>query len=106
MNIDLQIRKGLSRAFSEVFGMSVVESELSLQPTKPEFDGTFTLVVFPYIKHTKKSPEETGKMLGEFLKKELSEISDFNVVKGFLNIAVSPQTWVKVFSETICGKDF
>ena len=64
-------------------------SSVEFQPTRKDFEGDLTLVIFPMLRHIKGNPEQIGKQLGTFLEKELDEISGFNVIKGFLNLLVS-----------------
>jgi arginyl-tRNA synthetase len=106
MNLDEILKKGISEALKSLFDISVQQEEIVLQPTRKEFEGTYTLVAFQFTKQTKKSPEETGKMIGEYLQSNLKEVSAYNVVKGFLNISVSDHTWLKVFREDIMKESF
>ncbi|MEO6850051.1 MAG: arginine--tRNA ligase, partial [Mucilaginibacter sp.] len=75
---------------------------ISLQPTRKEFEGQFTIVTFPLTRLSKKSPEQTGTEIGEFLLNEVEEISAFNVIKGFLNLSLSDTFWIdKLYSEIL-----
>ncbi len=94
MDITLKIKNTITKAFSSLYDVQLPEGSISLQPTRKEFEGTYTFVVFPYLKHTKKNPEESGEELGNFLKNQLEEVSNFNVVKGFLNISLSDGFWL------------
>lgn len=71
---------------------------ITFQKTRKEFEGDLTLVTFPFIKETKKSPEEVGQAIGEYLKQNEKQVSDFNVVKGFLNITLSNEFWLNYFN--------
>lgn len=75
------------------------QAGISFQKTNKEFEGDLTLVVFPFVKLSKKSPEETAKQIGEFLKTNTPEISDYNVVKGFLNLVIDKKYWLDFFKE-------
>jgi len=75
-------------------------------PTNQEFEGSHTLVCFPLTKLSKKSPEETGRMIGEYLKNSSSGISKYNVVKGFLNLTISDALWISAFTDIYKQKDF
>jgi len=97
MTIQEQILLDVSKAFATLFNHTIDASELSLQPTRKEFAGNYTFVMFPYSKITKTSPEQGGAQIGEYLKSHSPIVSDFNVVKGFLNISVSDQKWMEVF---------
>ncbi len=98
MTSEQQVIQGIAAGLKENFGVEVPAENISLQPTKKEFAGDFTLVVFPLVKLTKKNPEETAYLLGEHLKKTLSIVAGFNVVKGFLNIELSAQLWVQTLA--------
>jgi len=97
--IESGIKEGISTAFNSIFGLEVGLDEISLQPTRKEFKGTYTFVVFPFLKLTKSKPEDLGNKLGEFIKENVSQVAGFNVVKGFLNLEISNQVWVKTLSE-------
>lgn len=101
MTIQEQILVDVSEAFATLFDYSIAASELSLQPTRKEFAGNYTFVMFPYSKITKTSPEQGANKIGEYLRSHSPIVSDFNVVKGFLNISVSDQKWVEVFEQLI-----
>ena len=99
MNLEEQIISTLQQAFKVLFDHEVGENELSLQPTRKEFEGSYTFVVFPYLKVTKLNPEASSAALGEFLKSNCESVQGFNVVKGFLNISVSDTSWLNVFKK-------
>ena len=94
-NIELQLQKDLSVAFKALFQIDVAEETISLQPTRKEFDGTHTLVVFPYAKDAKLKPEDLGAALGEHLKAHSELVGGYNVVKGFLNLEINDATWIE-----------
>jgi len=106
MNLDALIQNAISEAFQELFDHSLLADEVTLQPTRKEFEGSHTFVCFPYLRVSKKSPEETGKALGEYLKENVDIVEDYNVVKGFLNIVLSQHTWIKIFAEIWQQKDY
>lgn len=89
-----------------IYSAGVTSAQVPLQKTKPEFEGDITLVVFGLTKISKKSPEETGKSIGEYLKQHCSIVSDYNVVKGFLNIFISDDTWLQKLDEVANIHDF
>jgi arginyl-tRNA synthetase len=97
MNLERQIIYSLEQAFKELFDHQVGDEEISLQPTKKEFEGTFTFVVFPFLKVTKLNPEISGTKIGEYLVSNCPPVKAFNVVKGFLNISVSETSWLEIF---------
>jgi arginyl-tRNA synthetase len=106
MNLEDILKNSISHSFKSLFGAELKAEEISLQPTKKEFEGTFTFTTFQYAKQSKKSPEETGRLVGEFLKANVKEITDFNVVKGFLNISFTDDAWLSLFKENIVKDNF
>ncbi len=95
MNIEFSIIETIRDGFESEFGVTIPEGEIQLQPTRKEFEGTYTFVCFPYLRFTRKSPEESGKILGTFLVENNSLVSNFNTVKGFLNLSISDEVWSK-----------
>lgn len=93
--------KCVLEAVQHCYGVQVAEKDVQLQATRKEFAGDLTVVVFPFTRHSHKSPEETGKELGEYLKANIAEIRDYNVVKGFLNIVISSSYWVGLLNEVL-----
>ena len=106
MNIEGKLKRGISEAFKNLFDHSLDEQEITLQPTRKEFDGSHTFVCFPYARISKKKPEETAQVIGDYLEKNLDIVASFNVVKGFLNISLTPKTWMEVFTEIVKNKDY
>ena len=94
------------QAVQELYGADLPETQVTLQETRKEFEGHITLVVFPVTRFSKKSPEQTGNEIGAYLQDKIAEISGFNVIKGFLNVVLSDQYWVKVLNETLLADDF
>lgn len=92
-----KIKKLLIEHSLVLFGENVSENMIQFQPTRKDVDGDFTLVTFPFVKIMKCSPEEAGQKIGSFLKTNLIEISDFEVIKGFLNIKLSDIYWLDQF---------
>ncbi|GHA77684.1 arginine--tRNA ligase [Pontibacter akesuensis] len=97
MQLQNAISQRISQALQAVFQISVDAAQIALQPTRKEFAGSFTFVTFPYTKQVGKGPEQIGQALGEYLKENASEIRDFNVVKGFLNLEVEEAEWLQLF---------
>ena len=104
MNLESQIRFDIAQAVQALFNQA--ENQLQIQPTNKEFEGTHTLVCFGLAKVSKKSPEETAKLVGEYLLANSRVINKYNVVKGFLNLMVSDQAWIQVFNTILTEKDF
>ena len=99
MNIENQISPYIQQALQELYQHSLDLQDIKLQPTRKDFEGTYTFVTFPYSRISKKSPDETAKEIGEFLRERAAIISDFNVVKGFLNLVISDEAWFQVFAD-------
>lgn len=95
LKIEQQILTTLKDIIAEKYGTTVSDKQLQLQKTKKDFDGDLTLVVFPLLRLSKKSPEATAEELGTVLHEQLRDISDFNVVKGFLNLSIAPTYWLE-----------
>jgi len=91
--IDQIIRSLTVRAVNENWNIPILENQVQVQKTRREFEGDFTVVVFPLLRYSKRSPEETGMALGRYLADHSETISEFNVIKGFLNLVVSQQYW-------------
>ena len=87
MNLDLTLHSEIQKAVAALFNQSL--EQLQIQPTNKEFEGSHTLVCFPITKISKKRPEETAKLIGEFLVVHSGIVSKYNVVKGFLNLVIS-----------------
>lgn len=94
MNFEHQITAAILQSIQSCYGQSVEESLVSLQKTKKEFEGDFTLVVFPFLKISKTSPEKTAEQIGEKLLEICPTIEKYNVIKGFLNLTIRDSEWI------------
>ena len=94
MNIEQTLVNGVVEAIKALYGAEFNAEKIQLQKTRKEFEGDYTVVVFPFLALSKKRPEETAQEIGEFIKQQLPEVSAFNVVKGFLNLSIAPAYWV------------
>jgi len=94
------------QAVKELYNADILENQIALQATRKEFEGQITIVTFPVTRFSKSSPEQTGKEIGAYLQQHIAEISDFNVIKGFLNIVLSDAYWITLLNQTITAKDF
>lgn len=88
------------------YNADIPASQLAIQETRKEFEGQLTLVVFPITKFSKKSPEVTANEVGEYLKLHISEISSYNVIKGFLNLSFTDQFWIDVLNHIVLTDSF
>lgn len=95
MTINQLLEKKLSQAIKALYGQTVDPAQIQFQPTKKEFEGDLTLVVFSLLSISKKKPEETSQEIGEWLLENVLELKSFNVVKGFLNLVIFPNYWLK-----------
>jgi arginyl-tRNA synthetase len=103
MNIEQTLQEAILQAIKALYGADVEESSITLQKTKREFTGHYTLVTFPLLRVSKKKPEETGQEIGNYLVESSEVVTQFNVIKGFLNLTIAPATWVRLL-EDIDGK--
>ena len=99
MNIETTLVQSVVEAIKNLYGADFSAEKIQLQKTRKEFEGDYTVVVFPFLALSKKRPEETAQEIGEYLKNNIASISSFNVVKGFLNLAISPSYWVDLLNE-------
>src|SRR5260221_6972015 len=104
MNLDHTLRSEIQKAFSSLFNQTV--NTIQLQPTNQDFEGSHTLVCFPLAKISRKGPEETARMIGDYLVAHSRVVSEYNVVKGFLNLVISDDAWGKVFQAIWSNPDF
>ena len=95
-----------SEAIKAVYGADVTPEALQVQPTRKEFEGDYTLVVFPLLRITRQSPDATGNALGDWLKANCPEVSAFNSVKGFLNLSLSNLYWKESLESIAANPDF
>lgn len=98
MSIELIIRDQIVNAISQCYQQQVDPNLVQLQSTRKEFEGDFTLVVFPFVKMSKKSPEQTAAEIGDYLQQNVDEVEKYNVVKGFLNLVISSKYWVSILN--------
>ena len=106
MKIESRISEAVLAAVKELYGQDVPESMIQLQKTKSEFEGNLTLVVFPFLKMSKKKPEDTAQELGEYLLAHCNVIGKFNVVKGFLNLVIAPAAWIALLNDINADERF
>ena len=95
MRMENLLRKGVREAVKEIWGTDVTDDLLQIQKTRKEFAGDITLVVFPLARVSHSSPEKTAGEIGRWLAANISAVSDYNVIKGFLNVTIAPSEWAK-----------
>ena len=99
MKIESQIMNAAIEAVKALYGQDVPEKMVQLQKTRSEFEGNLTLVVFPFLKISKKNPEQTASEIGQYLVEHSEAIASFNVVKGFLNLVIAPAAWLFLLAD-------
>jgi arginyl-tRNA synthetase len=103
MNIELSLKKAIKEALLSLYE---INEEVVLQPTKKDFEGNYTYVVFPLVKSLRKNPAELGNAIGEFVKRENTFVSSFNVVQGFLNIVLNNSVWIDTLNAILVNDSF
>jgi len=106
MNIENKIAESVINGLKALYGQEVSAAQVQLQKTKKEFEGHLTLVVFPFLKLSKKKPEETAQEIGEYLLANDSSISAFNVIKGFLNLTIASSCWIELLNSIHAEKQY
>ena len=106
MNILQELQKATLAALASLYGAEVEAQQVSLQKTKREFQGHLTLVVFPFLRLSRKKPEETAAEIGEFLKQNTELVAEYNVVKGFLNLTIAPSAWIGLLQDVARQADY
>lgn len=98
MNIESQISSSVITSIKELYGQDVPSGMVQLQKTRSDFEGNLTLVVFPFLKISKKKPEDTAQEIGQYLADNCKAVATFNVVKGFLNLTIADTAWVELLN--------
>ena len=106
MNFEEQICRSIIEAVKHLYAHDVEPNTVQLQKTKSTFEGHLTLVVFPFLKVSKKKPEETAQEIGEYVAQHCDAVSAFNVVKGFLNLVIAPKAWISLLNNIAAQPHF
>lgn len=106
MSLDNIIAQGVARAVKELYGVDTPADKIVPQATRKEFEGNLTVVVFPWVKAARKSPEAVGTEIGNWLVENEPAVDRFNVVKGFLNIVIEPTYWNSVLEHIVADNEF
>lgn len=96
MTIESKIVDAIIKGIEQLYSANIEEKQLQLQKTRKDFEGDITCVVFPFLRYSRKSPEQTAQDLGDYLKENLEEVTGYSVLKGFLNISISTEYWINV----------
>jgi len=106
MSIELIIRDQIVAAIEQCYQQKIDSNIVQLQSTRKEFEGDITLVVFPFVRMSKKSPEQTAAEIGDYLQQNVQEVEKYNVVKGFLNLVISSDYWISVLNSASDCENF
>ncbi len=106
MHIENILQQYTAEAIHQLYGATLPPNELQIQETRKEFEGNFTLVVFPLLKVSKQSPEATAKSIGDYLQTHCPEVAKYNVIKGFLNLIIKDDFWIRFITDTIFDNTF
>ena len=106
MDIQKLLKETTAKAIKSLYSADANLDQITFSTTRKEFVGDFTLVVFPFLKISKQKPEDTAAAIGAFLRDNLAEVADFNVVKGFLNIQLSATFWTEFLNDAIADERF
>lgn len=106
MNIEKEISSSAIAAVKELYGQEVPEKMVQLQKTKPGFEGNITLVVFPFLKISRKKPQDTAKEIGDVLVRDCKAVASYNAVGGFLNLVIAPEAWMEMLKDIDADSHF
>jgi arginyl-tRNA synthetase len=106
MNIERNLITATVAAVKHLYNQDMPEKQVNLQDTRAEFDGQITVVVFPVVRYSKKSPEATATDLGEYLVEHVEEVTAFNVIKGFLNLSIAEYYWLNLLNTDLLDPAF
>ena len=106
MNIEQHIVAATIAAVKQLYDQDIPENQINLQDTRSEFEGQITIVVFPVVRFSKKSPEATANELGEYLVANVQDVTAFNVIKGFLNLTIADSYWLNLFNNELLSPQF
>lgn len=104
--IEQLIAQGTAKAVSELYGLAMPEEQIQVQKTKKEFEGHFTVVVFPFLKASRKGPEQTATEIGGWLQANEPAVCGFNVIKGFLNLVISASFWIDTLNRVNADSEY
>jgi arginyl-tRNA synthetase len=104
--LESKLCQSVATAVNTLYGLQLSSKDISLQKTRKEFEGEFTIAVFPFVRASKKSPEATATEIGQYVKDNLTEVEDFNVIKGFLNFQIAKAYWLTFLNSHQNETDF
>lgn len=106
MTLENTLTQSIRKVIETLYGQSIDEKSIQLQATRKEFEGDLTLVVFPFLKISKKNPELTAQEIGDALQREESLVSKFNVIKGFLNLSIAQNHWIGTLNSIVADANY
>ena len=106
MNLEATIQTVVAQSVKTLYNIDIETSQIQIQKTKKEFEGDITVVVFPFAKAARKSPEGAGAEIGEFIVANNTMVSKFNVIKGFLNLSITPSYWLELLNKINADEHF
>lgn len=106
MKIEQQLNNAVIEAVKALYGQDITPEQVTLQKTKKEFEGHLTLVVFPFLRMSRKKPEDTATEIGQWIQNHTELIASFNVVKGFLNLVIAPAQWVALLDDINANSNY
>lgn len=106
MNIERKLELATANALKALYAHEAAAGQIQLQKTKKEFEGHLTLVVFPFLRASKKGPEQTAQEIGQWLKENEPTVEAFNVIKGFLNISIASDSWIELLNTIQANKTY
>ncbi len=106
MKIENIIQNGVKTALAELYDFTPADNQIQIQNTRKDLEGDITVVVFPFLRFSKKTPEQTGEEIGNFIKERIDIVDSFNVIKGFLNLGISNAYWIENLLEAYSDEAF
>ncbi len=106
MKIENSILEGVKNALTELYDFTPAENQIQVQNTRKDLEGDITVVVFPFLRFSKKSPELTGEDIGKYLQEKIEVVDSYNVIKGFLNLEINKSYWTKNLLEAYANENF
>ncbi len=106
MNMEIIIKDKFAEAFSELYSHSIDKNTIAIQETRKEFEGDFTVNVFPFVRFAKSKPEELANKLGEYFVNNIPDVKSFNVIKGFLNLSIKSSYWLDIAKEATKNSNY
>ena len=100
MIVEEQLKQAVKEGISSLYGQEPDLKHIQIQPTRKDFSGDYTVVVFPFLRLSKKKPEETAQALGEYIMENQPNVAEFNVIKGFLNLTLKQSYWLDLLATT------